>query len=261
MLMLDGLIGVNSDSKIGFRKELLDGSPEEYGIIIKAYAGEVKNDEEDERIFNLGRGLFIDMILEDGFTHITCVWPESKQSTERVLDLLSAKEISDLIGMKVVIIRSSTIVKISTYCTWLYPNLVEYSDIDAIITREHFNELVELYGTCPGMTKDLRRMRDTLLEVAKRRMIDDIMSGEKKYPIRYIRISPETGNILERGYKDITLSYLGYKKIVSMPGWYDKDFDEGIHSKEDMKVSDEALSELKSKALKSGSRKSMLEEK
>lgn len=260
MLQLYGLMEHGKCTDSGFRKNLISEAPEELGTISSAAIKELMH-----KSHSLGNSLSMIIILDDGYTTLRFEWLEDLDSIDDVLDRMSVVDVKELVGMKVKIKRCTVCAMVRNanchIAKWNTAGLFEYSDIDAIITREHFNEMVELYGTCPGMTKELRRMRDTLLEVAKRRMIDDIMSGDKKYPIRYIRISPETGNILERGYKDITLSYLGYKKIVSMPGWYDKDFDEGIHSKEDMKVSDEALSELKSKALKSGSRKSMLEEK
>lgn len=62
------------------------------------------------------------------------------------------------------------------------------------------------------------------------------------------KICPDTGKVLERGYRKIVLEYKGLKKEVNMPGWYAEGCDEGIHSSQDMKVSDRALTELKAQS-------------
>lgn len=59
-------------------------------------------------------------------------------------------------------------------------------------------------------------------------------------------ICPETGQTLERGIKPITLTYREESITVSMPGWYCSS-SYSVHSGEDMKVSDKALKELKSR--------------
>ncbi|WP_018703633.1 hypothetical protein [Anaeromusa acidaminophila] len=64
------------------------------------------------------------------------------------------------------------------------------------------------------------------------------------------RICPETGQEMTRGTKLITLTYKGFSEEVEMPGWYTEDKDHGIHSSEDMKVSDSALLRLKARANK-----------
>jgi len=63
---------------------------------------------------------------------------------------------------------------------------------------------------------------------------------------RYIH--PETGEVLNRDVRPLTLSYKGQSITVDMPGWYSDNSDEGIHTGEDMKVSDRALKALKVRA-------------
>ena len=62
------------------------------------------------------------------------------------------------------------------------------------------------------------------------------------------RIDPETGKELVRGVRSITLTYKGLASTFDMPGWYAEGLTEGIHSGEDMKVSDRELNRLKAKA-------------
>ena len=62
------------------------------------------------------------------------------------------------------------------------------------------------------------------------------------------RIDPETGQELVRGVRSITLTYKGFASTFDMPGWYPERSAEGIHSGEDMKVSDRELNRLKAKA-------------
>lgn len=62
------------------------------------------------------------------------------------------------------------------------------------------------------------------------------------------RIDPETGEILTRGVRNITITYKGLNATVEMSGWYKDGSDEGIISGEDMKVSDRALNRLKAQA-------------
>ena len=62
------------------------------------------------------------------------------------------------------------------------------------------------------------------------------------------RIDPETGKELVRGFRTITLTYKGFASTFDMPGWYPQGSTEGIHSGEDMKVSDRELNRLKAKA-------------
>lgn len=50
-----------------------------------------------------------------------------------------------------------------------------------------------------------------------------------------------------RGIKQLTLRYKGESITFDMPGWYSQASDEGIHSGEDMKVSDRVLNRLKAR--------------
>lgn len=61
-------------------------------------------------------------------------------------------------------------------------------------------------------------------------------------------IHPETGDLLHRDVRPLTLTYKGHSITVDMPGWYGDNSDEGIHTGEDMKVSDRALNSLKVRA-------------
>jgi HTH-type transcriptional regulator/antitoxin MqsA len=63
------------------------------------------------------------------------------------------------------------------------------------------------------------------------------------------RICAETGAVLRRGVRPLTLTYKGRSAVIDMPGWYaDDEVTESIHSGEDMKVSDRALHLLKAQA-------------
>ena len=50
-----------------------------------------------------------------------------------------------------------------------------------------------------------------------------------------------------RGIKQLTLRYKGESITFDMPGWYSQASEEGIHSGEDMKVSDRVLNRLKAR--------------
>jgi HTH-type transcriptional regulator/antitoxin MqsA len=50
---------------------------------------------------------------------------------------------------------------------------------------------------------------------------------------------------MHRGVRIMTLSYKGHVCSVEMPGWYAEGVEDGIHTGEDMKVSDRALTLLK----------------
>jgi HTH-type transcriptional regulator/antitoxin MqsA len=59
------------------------------------------------------------------------------------------------------------------------------------------------------------------------------------------RIHPETGAVLTRGVRPMTLTYKGRSITFDMPGWYAEGSDDGLHSGEDMKVSDAALERMR----------------
>lgn len=61
-------------------------------------------------------------------------------------------------------------------------------------------------------------------------------------------ICPETGQPMERGVKPLELTYKGQTITVEMPGWYGEGSSEGLHTYDDMKVSDRALNLLKARA-------------
>lgn len=60
---------------------------------------------------------------------------------------------------------------------------------------------------------------------------------------------PETGGIMQRGFRETTLTYKGESMTFNMPGWYcqDRGCDEGIHNAEDLKVSDRVLNRLRAR--------------
>lgn len=60
-------------------------------------------------------------------------------------------------------------------------------------------------------------------------------------------ICPETGVPMERGVQPMTITYKGQSLTFDMPGWYCAASGEGVHSGEDMRVSDRALNRLKAK--------------
>ncbi len=61
-------------------------------------------------------------------------------------------------------------------------------------------------------------------------------------------ICPETGLPMERGERPLVLSYKDQTITVAMPGWYSEGSAEGVHTNEDMKVTDRALNVLKARA-------------
>lgn len=62
------------------------------------------------------------------------------------------------------------------------------------------------------------------------------------------RICPETGTVMTRGTRPVTLTYRDRSVVIDMPGWYAEGVGDGIHDGEDMKVSDRALHRLKAEA-------------
>ena len=61
------------------------------------------------------------------------------------------------------------------------------------------------------------------------------------------KIHPETGEVLHRDVRPMEFTYKGEKIIVEMPGWYPAEGDDGIFTREDCKVSDQALRILKAR--------------
>jgi HTH-type transcriptional regulator/antitoxin MqsA len=58
---------------------------------------------------------------------------------------------------------------------------------------------------------------------------------------------PATGKPMVRDTRPMTLEYKGQSTMIDMPGWYCNESGESIHTGEDMKVSDAALTALKIK--------------
>ena len=61
------------------------------------------------------------------------------------------------------------------------------------------------------------------------------------------KIHPETGEVLHRDVRPIEFTYKGERITVNMPGWYPSEGDEGIFTREDCKISDQALRILKAR--------------
>ena len=70
------------------------------------------------------------------------------------------------------------------------------------------------------------------------------------------RISPDSGKLLMRDVRRITLKYKDQSITFDMPGWYaDDDDDDAIFSGIDMKVSDAALETMKARHLAAAQQK------
>ena len=52
---------------------------------------------------------------------------------------------------------------------------------------------------------------------------------------------------MKRGVAPMTISYKDQSATFEMPGWYCDEYDEGIHTGDDMKVSDRMLKRLKTR--------------
>jgi HTH-type transcriptional regulator/antitoxin MqsA len=53
---------------------------------------------------------------------------------------------------------------------------------------------------------------------------------------------------MRRGERPLTLEHQGLSETLAMPGWYSDASAEGLHTEQDMKVSDRALNRLKARA-------------
>ena len=60
-------------------------------------------------------------------------------------------------------------------------------------------------------------------------------------------IHPETGEILHRDIRPIEYTYKGEKITVNQPGWYPAEGDDGILTREDWEIADEALAIMKAR--------------
>ena len=61
------------------------------------------------------------------------------------------------------------------------------------------------------------------------------------------RICPETGKVMRRGVRPMTLTYKSQSITVQQPGWYTDDGENGMHVGSDLKVSDRALNLMKAR--------------
>ena len=61
------------------------------------------------------------------------------------------------------------------------------------------------------------------------------------------RVSPETGAVLHRAVRPMTLSYKHASITFDMPGWYSDISEESIHSGADLRESDRQLNLLKAR--------------
>jgi HTH-type transcriptional regulator / antitoxin MqsA len=58
-------------------------------------------------------------------------------------------------------------------------------------------------------------------------------------------LSPITGKPMIRGFRPVTIRYKDRSETIEMPGWYGDNAEDGIHTGDDMKVSDAALLRLR----------------
>lgn len=61
------------------------------------------------------------------------------------------------------------------------------------------------------------------------------------------KIHPETGEILHRDIRPVEYTYKGEKITVNQPGWYPAEGEDGILTREDYKIADEALAIMKAR--------------
>jgi HTH-type transcriptional regulator/antitoxin MqsA len=61
-------------------------------------------------------------------------------------------------------------------------------------------------------------------------------------------LCPQTGQMMVRGTRPMDIAYKGHRVTIAMPGWYCDSSGESIHTGDDMKVSDDALRQLRIKA-------------
>jgi len=61
-------------------------------------------------------------------------------------------------------------------------------------------------------------------------------------------ICPESGKVMKRGVRPMTLAYKDLKLTFDMPGWYPDGAGDGLHSGRDLKISDRKLNLLKARA-------------
>ena len=66
------------------------------------------------------------------------------------------------------------------------------------------------------------------------------------------RLHPETGAVLVRGSRAVTLRFRAHHETIDLPGWYpvdDPSADQGVHDARDMLVSDRAINVMKAREL------------
>jgi HTH-type transcriptional regulator/antitoxin MqsA len=62
------------------------------------------------------------------------------------------------------------------------------------------------------------------------------------------RVHPETGAVLKRSIRRRKLEYKGVERAFDLPGWWPADDGDGILEPGDLKIVDEAFSELRAEA-------------
>jgi HTH-type transcriptional regulator/antitoxin MqsA len=62
------------------------------------------------------------------------------------------------------------------------------------------------------------------------------------------RVNPDTGELMHRDLRRMTLSYKDETITFDMPGWYSETSEESVHSGADLRVSDRKLNLLKARA-------------
>ncbi|HRJ02044.1 MAG TPA: hypothetical protein PKV67_14935 [Hyphomonas sp.] len=64
-------------------------------------------------------------------------------------------------------------------------------------------------------------------------------------PIPMTRIHPETGKVLHRGERPMTVEYLGLNHVMNVNGWFQDDDSDGLMWRDNGVVADQAFVELK----------------
>lgn len=67
----------------------------------------------------------------------------------------------------------------------------------------------------------------------------------KKLNESEVKLHPETGKELVRAVYSRNISYKGLSKTIEMPGWYTRNGDDAIYTKNDLREYDKAIKQLK----------------
>lgn len=71
------------------------------------------------------------------------------------------------------------------------------------------------------------------------------MKSKEKTYVSEVMLHPETGEELTRDVYPRIISYKDSTRTIDMPGWYTKDGKDAVFTKEDLRIYDKAMKELK----------------